>query len=105
MEILSFLLPFHLSPFKLDVLPSIFFLVIWGVFFFTIFKVYQTAKPENWENNWYGGNKNNKSKKLDAEARAEVVALRKAGATYEKLREKFGISNTQIANIFKKASV
>ncbi|WP_202817006.1 hypothetical protein, partial [Enterobacter hormaechei] len=45
------------------------------------------------------------SKKLDAEARAEVVALRKAGATYEKLREKFGISNTQIANILKKASV
>jgi uncharacterized protein YerC len=44
-------------------------------------------------------------KKLDAEARAEVVALRKAGATYEKLREKFGISNTQIANILKKASV
>ncbi len=40
--------------------------------------------------------------KLDAEARAEVVALRKAGATYEKLREKFGISNTQIANILKK---
>ncbi|WMJ67202.1 HNH endonuclease signature motif containing protein (plasmid) [Klebsiella variicola] len=43
--------------------------------------------------------------KLDAEARAEVVALRKAGATYEKLREKFGISNTQTANILKKASV
>ncbi len=80
MEILSFLLPFHLSPFKLDVLPSIFFLVIWGVFFFTIFKVYQTAKPENWENNWYGGNKNNKSKKLDAE-HGSVMEISEAVAT------------------------
>lgn len=80
MEILSFLLPFHLSPFKLDVLPSIFFLVIWGVFFFTIFRVYQTAKPENWENNWYGGNKNNKSKKLDAE-HGSVMEISEAVAT------------------------
>ena len=80
MEILSFLLPFHLSPFKLDVLPSIFFLVIWGVFFFTIFKVYQTAKPENWENNWYGGNKSNKSKKLDAE-HGSVMEISEAVAT------------------------
>lgn len=80
MEIFSFLLPFHLSPFKLDVLPSIFFLVIWGIFFFTIFKVYQTAKPENWENNWYGGNKNNKSKKLDAE-HGSVMEISEAVAT------------------------
>ena len=80
MEILSFLLPFHLSPFKLDILPSIFFLVIWGVFFFTIFRVYQTAKPENWENNWYGGNKSNKSKKLDAE-HGSVMEISEAVAT------------------------
>ncbi|RZG72453.1 hypothetical protein [Acinetobacter sp. WCHAc060025] len=80
MEILSFLLPFHLSPFKLDILPSIFFFVIWGLFFFTILKVYQTAKPENWENNWYGGNKNNKSKKLDAE-HGSVMEISEAVAT------------------------
>lgn len=80
MEILSFLLPFHLSPFSLDILPSIFFIVIWGLFFFTIFRVYQTAKPENWENNWYGGNKNNKSKKLDAE-HGSVMEISEAVAT------------------------
>ncbi|EEY90486.1 hypothetical protein [Acinetobacter lwoffii] len=80
MEILSFLLPFHLSPFKLDILPSIFFVVIWGLFLFTIFRVYQTAKSENWENNWYGGNKNNKSKKLDAE-HGSVMEISEAVAT------------------------
>ncbi|NNH33991.1 hypothetical protein HLH12_00110 [Acinetobacter sp. NIPH 2377] len=80
MEILSFLLPFHLSPFKLDALPSIFFFVIWGLFFFTIFRVYQTAKPENWEHNWYGGNKNNQSKKLDAE-HGSVMEISEAVAT------------------------
>lgn len=80
MEILSFLLPFHLSPFKLDILPSIFFVVIWGLFFFTIFRVYKTAKSENWENNWYGGNKNNKSKKLDAE-HGSVMEISEAVAT------------------------
>ncbi|EXE12111.1 MULTISPECIES: methyl-accepting chemotaxis protein [Acinetobacter] len=80
MEILSFLLPFHLSPFKLDVLPSIFFFVIWGLFFYTIFRVYQTAKPENWEHNWYGGNKNNQSKKLDAE-HGSVMEISEAVAT------------------------
>lgn len=80
MEILSFLLPFHLSPFKIDALPSIFFFVIWGLFFFTIFRVYQTAKPENWEHNWYGGNKNNLSKKLDAE-HGSVMEISEAVAT------------------------
>lgn len=80
MEILSFLLPFHLSPFKIDALPSIFFFVIWGLFFFTIFRVYQTAKPENWEHNWYGGNKNNQSKKLDAE-HGSVMEISEAVAT------------------------
>jgi hypothetical protein len=80
MELLSFLLPFHLSPFQLDVLPSIFFLVIWGLFFFTIFKVYQTAKPENWEHNWYGGNKSDKTKKLDAE-HGSVMEISEAVAT------------------------
>lgn len=80
MEILSFLLPFHVSPFKLDVLPSIFFFVIWGLFFFTIFRVYRTAKPENWEHNWYGGNKNNQSKKLDAE-HGSVMEISEAVAT------------------------
>lgn len=80
MEILSFLLPLHLSPFKLDVLPSIFFFVIWGLFFYTIFRVYQTAKPENWEHNWYGGNKNNQSKKLDAE-HGSVMEISEAVAT------------------------
>lgn len=80
MEILSFLLPFNLSPFNLEVLPCIFFLVIWGLFFFTIFKVYQTAKPENWEHNWYGGNKGDKNKKLDAE-HGSVMEISEAVAT------------------------
>lgn len=80
MEILSFLLPFNLSPFGWDALPSIFFFVIWGLFFFTIVRVYQTAKPENWEHNWYGGNKGDKTKKLDAE-HGSVMEISEAVAT------------------------
>ncbi|MFW1757231.1 hypothetical protein ACNPQK_21680 [Acinetobacter guillouiae] len=80
MEILNFLLPIHLSPFKIDILPGVFFVIIWGLFIFTIVRVYQTAKPENWENNWYGGNKNNKSKKMDAE-HGSVMEISEAVAT------------------------
>ena len=80
MEILNFLLPIHLSPFKIDILPGVFFVIIWGLFVFTIVRVYQTAKPENWENNWYGGNKNNKSKKMDAE-HGSVMEISEAVAT------------------------
>ena len=62
MEILNFLLPFHEKPLTISsifetnfILPLAFFITIWGVFFYTIFQVYRTAKPENWENNWFGG--------------------------------------------------
>ena len=80
MEILNFLLPFHATPTAKDILPLIFFIIIWGVFFYTIFQVYRSAKPENWENNWFGGNKNNKSKKLDAE-HGSVMEISEAVAT------------------------
>lgn len=87
MEVLNFLLPFHEIPltiskiFKTDfILPLVFFITIWGVFFYTIFQVYRTAKPENWEHNWFGGNKNDKSKKLDAE-HGSVMEISEAVAT------------------------
>jgi len=80
MEILNFLLPFHTMPTAKDILPVTFFIIIWGVFFYTIFQVYCCAKPENWENNWFGGNKNNKSKKLDAE-HGSVMEISEAVAT------------------------
>ena len=80
MEILNFLLPFHTMPTAKDILPVTFFIIIWGVFFYTIFQVYRCAKPENWENNWFGGNKNNKSKKLDAE-HGSVMEISEAVAT------------------------
>ena len=80
MEILNFLLPFHATPTAKDILPLVFFIIIWGVFFYTIFQVYSSAKPENWENNWFGGNKNNKSKKLDAE-HGSVMEISEAVAT------------------------
>ena len=80
MEILNFLLPIHFSPFRIDLLPLIFFLVIWGLFIFTIVQVYHKAKPENWEHNWYGGNKKDKGKKLDAE-HGSVMEISHAVAT------------------------
>lgn len=87
MEILNFLLPFHEKPLTITsifetnfILPLAFFIIIWGVFFYTIFQVYRTAKPENWENNWFGGNKNNKSKNLDAE-HGSVMEISEAVAT------------------------
>lgn len=80
MEVLYFLLPFHAELTEKDILPLIFFIIIWGVFFYTIFQVYRSAKPENWENNWFGGNKSNKSKKLDAE-HGSVMEISEAVAT------------------------
>jgi hypothetical protein len=80
MDILNFLLPVYLSPFKVESLPMIFFSVIWGLFIFTIIQVYRRAKPENWENNWYGGNKGDKGKKLDAE-HGSVMDISHAVAT------------------------
>ncbi len=81
MDILNFLLPVHLGSFvRVDILPITFFIIIWGLFFFTIFQVYQKAKPENWENNWYGGNKGDKGKKLDAE-HGSVMEISEAVAT------------------------
>ena len=81
MDILNFLLPIHLGLFvRFDILPITFFIIIWGLFFFTIFQVYKKAKPENWENNWYGGNKGDKAKKLDAE-HGSVMEISEAVAT------------------------
>ena len=80
MEIINFLLPIHFSPFRIDLLPLIFFLVIWGLFIFTIVQVYRKAKPENWENNWYGGDVDNTANDLDAE-HGSVMDISNAVAT------------------------
>ncbi|MDH0032109.1 MULTISPECIES: hypothetical protein [unclassified Acinetobacter] len=80
MEILNFLLPIHFSPFKIEILPITFFLIIWGLFIFTIIQVYLNAKTENWENNWRGGNRNSKSKGLDAE-HGSIMDISNAVAT------------------------
>jgi archaellum component FlaC len=80
-NIISFLSPIHLSsPFKLEIIPIVFFLVIWFLFARTVFQVYKKAKPENWEDNWYGGNKRNNAKKLDAE-HGSVMEISEAVAT------------------------
>lgn len=84
MEILNFLLPFHEIPSKFFetnfILPLVFFIIVWSLFAYTIIQVYRTAKPENWENNWFGGNKNSQSKKLDAE-HGSVMEISEAVAT------------------------
>jgi archaellum component FlaC len=80
MEILNFLLPIHFSPFKVEVLPIAFFVIIWGLFIFTITRVYKEAKPENWEHNWYGGDVNNTANDLDAE-HGSVMEISEAVAT------------------------
>ena len=81
LSIFNFLSPVHLGlPFKLDILPILFFIVIWSLFGWTIFRVYKKAKPENWEDNWYGGNKSDKTKKLDAE-HGSVMEISEAVAT------------------------
>ncbi|TCB72929.1 hypothetical protein [Acinetobacter sp. ANC 4177] len=80
MEILNFLLPFHAMPTAKEILPVTFFLIIWAVFFYTILKVYRSAKPENWEHNWYGGNKGDETKKIDAE-HGSVMEISEAVAT------------------------
>ncbi len=81
MEFLHFLSPIvYTAENKIDFLPLIFFLIICGAFIFTIIQVYRKAKPENWEHNWNGGNKNNKSKGLDAE-HGSVMDISNAVAT------------------------
>ncbi|WP_110975776.1 hypothetical protein [Acinetobacter sp. WCHAc060042] len=80
MEILNFLLPIHFSPFKIEVLPIAFLVIIWGLFIFTITRVYKEAKPENWEHNWYGGDVNNTANDLDAE-HGSVMEISEAVAT------------------------
>lgn len=80
MEILNFLLPFYTIPTAKDILPLFFFVLIWSLFAYTIVQVYRTAKPENWENNWYGGQKGDKTKKLDAE-HGSVMEISEAVAT------------------------
>lgn len=80
LSILNFLLPIHVSPIKVETLPILFFIIIWSLFVWTVFHVYKKAKPENWENNWYGGNKGDKGKKLDAE-HSSVMEISEAVAT------------------------
>ncbi|VXA55498.1 conserved hypothetical protein [Acinetobacter proteolyticus] len=80
MEILNFLLPIHFSPFKIEILPITFFIIIWSLFIFTIKQVYQKAKPENWEHNWYGGDVDNTANDLDAE-HGSVMEISEAVAT------------------------
>lgn len=81
LSIFNFLSPIHLAtPFRFEILPVLFFLVIWSLFAWTILRVYKKAKPENWESNWYGGNKSDKSKKLDAE-HGSVMEISEAVAT------------------------
>ncbi|MFV5367358.1 hypothetical protein VXO74_01355 [Acinetobacter junii] len=80
LSILNFLLPIHVSPIKVEILPILFFIIIWSLFVWTVYHVYKKAKPENWENNWYGGNKGDKRKKLDAE-HSSVMEISEAVAT------------------------
>lgn len=81
LSIFNFLSPIHLSlPFKIEILPTLFFIVIWSLFAWTIFRVYKKAKPESWENNWYGGDKNNTANNLDAE-HGSVMEISEAVAT------------------------
>lgn len=80
LSILNFLLPIHVSPIKVEILPILFFIIIWSLFVWTVYHVYKKAKPENWENNWYSGNKGDKRKKLDAE-HSSVMEISEAVAT------------------------
>lgn len=66
LSILSFLLPIGLSPLKIELLPIIFFVIIWGLFAFTIIGVAKHANAANWEKNWYN-NDNDSSNDLDVE--------------------------------------
>lgn len=66
LSIISFLLPFGLSPFKLELLPIVFFVIIWGLFAFTIIGVRKNANAQNWEKNWYNDD-NDSSNDLDVE--------------------------------------
>ena len=88
LSIFNFLSPIHLgTPFKVEILPILFFAVIWTLFGWTIFRLYRKAKPENWENNWYGGDKNNLANNLDAE-HGSVMDISEAVATpAEKMAE------------------
>lgn len=79
-QIFSFLLPFDIAPFDVDALALIFFVIIWAVFFCTIYWVYKQAKAENWEHNWYGGDDDNTANDLDAE-HGSVMELSEAVAT------------------------
>lgn len=80
LNLISFFLPVHLSPFKVELLPIIFFILIWGLFAWTIWSVKQSANVHNWTNNWYGGNRNNKSMMLDVE-HGSVMEISAAVAT------------------------
>jgi len=79
-EIGQFLIPIQLNPLSVEWLPLFFFLVIWGLFYLTIWHVRKNATPEKWENNWRGGNKNDRSGDLDAE-HGSVMEISDAVAT------------------------
>lgn len=87
-SIISFLLPIHFgTPSQVEILPILFFVVIWTLFFWTIFRLYKKARPENWENNWYGGDRKNHDNNLDAE-HGSVMDISEAVATpAEKMAE------------------
>lgn len=76
MEIVHFLLPFRLSPFNYEILPTVFFVVIWGLFVFTVVSIYRMANEINWEKRWSLDSKC----KLDAE-HSSVMEVCEAVAT------------------------
>lgn len=79
LSIISFLMPIGISPFKVEILPIVFFLIIWSLFAFTIIQVRQQANAKNWEKNWHGED-GNTSDDLDAEHES-ILDLSDAVAT------------------------
>lgn len=80
LEIISFFLPFQLNPFKVEILPIVFFCIIWALFFYTYIRVVKYANKDNWEENWYGGQRDNKDNDLDID-HGSVLEISEAVAT------------------------
>lgn len=66
LSILNFLSPVNFSSAKVELLPIIFFVIIWGLFIFTIIGILKNANAENWEKNWYNDD-DDSSNDLDVE--------------------------------------
>ncbi|MBC3833644.1 hypothetical protein H8K33_19210 [Undibacterium amnicola] len=81
-DIFSFLIP-NLN----ESIQVVFFILMFGTAFFTIFKVKKSATPENWELKWNGGTLNDTSDDLDAEHGSVTDLSSAVATTWEKLAE------------------